>query len=150
MVMTVERDTSLPVPDVVAMGAVQQIVVLGQRQLVGDFQPDGFARIERRSAAHAHDSVAAVLLVAGEAIEHVALSGVGFHGGEDHGAGRQTRDPLEDRSARETRVCDQQRTGNATLAQFLRQAADRARAEQYGGGETEGSDSHNHHESTFC
>src|ERR1035438_7449791 len=95
---------------------------------MGDLEPDGFGGIEGRSAADPDDPVTAVLLVAGQTVEHITFSGIRFHCREDHRAGRQARDPREDGGAREARVGDQQRTGYAALAQFLGPAADRAAA----------------------
>ena len=155
MVMTVERETSLPVPDGGgdgnvgrhvgrdAIGAVQQVVILGQRQLVGDFQADGFGGIERRSAAEADDAVAAILLVDGHAIEHVSLGGIGLHGGEDHGSGRQVRRRVSKTGVR-ARPASVTSSGREMprLLQFIREALDRACAEQDGGGKAEGGDCH--------
>ena len=133
-----------------AICAVQQIVVFGQRQFVRDFQPDGFGGIQGRSAAQADDPVATVLLVDGQAVEHVALGGVRVHCGEDRRAGTRlaTRSKTGVR-ARPASVTSSGREMPRLLSSSGRRC-DRARAEQDGGGEAEGGHGHNHHESIFC
>ena len=154
IVMTADRDTSLPVPDVVAMAiyggtfarnaaaAVEQIVVCGQRFGVRDHEPDGLGRIERRAAAQPDDAVAEVLPVRLHAVQHVLFGGIGRDGGECHRARQQARHALEHGRARQACIRDQQRMLDAAALQFRRQFVHGAGPEANRGRKCKGGEVH--------
>ena len=88
-VTTPERPTSLPVPAVVGMvmigrhvradelPAVDRVVVVDERPVVGDLERDELARVERRAAADRDDALGAVRPVRRDA-RRTTFSSTGF------------------------------------------------------------------------
>ena len=154
--MTAERPTSEPVPEVVGSatkygrslvdGSYLRMVphVFEDVALVRGGDADYFGDVERRAAAEADHAIRAMGLERGRSLHHLAGGRVAEHAGEHgHLQPRQMGLELGQHGQRaQGLVGDDEGPLEALLAQMLRHFLARARAEADGSGKRKAADAH--------